>query len=238
MIVRSRHFYFLFLLVIAGFPTEPLRAQNVSQPQNTGPSDASIAALLPQNGDPTGLRKWLEQHGTTFTVFYTNDVLGNLSGGIKRGTIDQGKVELQVTTDLDKVAGLKDLTLYWNAFQVHNTGRIRRDYAGGMNTIAAIEAAPATRLSELWLETTRLQNTHGTEEREVLYPWHPWVGCIVQIHKVVEKASGNVARCSREGAAVCRALELPTWMFDRAACAPMRMDARPRVIPRYDLDQS
>jgi hypothetical protein len=86
--------------------------------------------------------------------------------------------------------------------------------------------------------TTRLQNTHGTEEREVLYPWHPWVGCIVQIHKVVEKASGNVARCSREGAAVCRALELPTWMFDRAACAPMRMDARPRVIPRYDLDQS
>jgi porin len=152
MIVRSRHFYFLFLLVIAGFSNEPLRAQNVSQPQNTGPSDASIAALLPQNGNPTGLRKWLEQHGTTFTVFYTNDVLGNLSGGIKRGTIDQGKVELQVTTDLDKVAGLKDLTLYWNAFQVHNTGRIRRDYAGGMNTIAAIEAAPATRLSELWLE--------------------------------------------------------------------------------------
>src|SRR5664279_3198296 len=93
--------------VIAGFSTEPLRAQNVSQPQNTGPSDASIAALLPQNGDPTGLRKWLEQHGTTFTLFYTNDVLGNLSGGIKRGTIDQGKVELQVTTDLDKVAGLR-----------------------------------------------------------------------------------------------------------------------------------
>ena len=23
--------------------------------------------------------------------------------------------------------------------------------------------------------------------------------------------------------------ELPTWMFDRAACAPMRIDARPRV---------
>jgi porin len=152
MMVRSRHFYFLFLLIIAWFSTEPLRAQNVSQPQNTGPSDASIAALLPQNGDPTGFRKWLEQHGTKFTVFYTNDMLGNLSGGIKRGTIDQGKVELQVTTDLDKVAGLKDLTLYWNAFQINNTGRIRRDYAGGMNTIAAIEATPATRLSELWLE--------------------------------------------------------------------------------------
>ena len=46
---------------------------------------------------------------------------------------------------------------------------------------------------------------------------------------MVEKASGNVARCSRDGAAACRSLELPTWMFDRAACASMRMDTRPRV---------
>ena len=152
MTVRSRYFYILFLLVVGGFSAEPLGAQNVLQPQNTGPSDASVASSLPQNGDPTGLRKWLEQRGTTFTVFYTNDVLSNLAGGVKRGTIDQGKVELQVTHDLDKVLGLKDLTLYWNAFQTHNTGRIRRDYAGGMNTIAAIEANGTTRLSELWLE--------------------------------------------------------------------------------------
>jgi len=29
---------------------------------------------------------------------------------------------------------------------------MRRDYVGGLNTIAAIEADPSTRLSELWLE--------------------------------------------------------------------------------------
>ena len=137
-------------LAVAGL--DGAYAQNVIGAQNTGPGNASILSNLPKNGDPTGLRKWLENHGTTFTVFYTNDVLSNLSGGIKRGTIDQGKVELQVTHDLDKILGLKDLTLYWNAFQIHNTGRIRRDYAGGMNTIAAIEAAATTRLSELWLE--------------------------------------------------------------------------------------
>ena len=55
--------------------------------------------------------------------------------------------------------------------------------------------------------------------REVIYRWHPWAGCRVHIHEVVDKASGNVARCSRDGAAACRSLELPTWMFDRAACA-------------------
>jgi porin len=152
MKLYRRGFCYAVVLTIAGLGAAPLHAQNISQPQNTGPSDVSIADSLPQKGDPTGLRKWLDEHGTKFTVFYTNDVLSNLAGGIKRGAIDQGKVELQVTHDLEKILGLKDLTLYWNAFQIHNTGRIRRDYAGGMNTIAAIEANATTRLSELWLE--------------------------------------------------------------------------------------
>jgi hypothetical protein len=30
-----------------------------------------------------------------------------------------------------------------------------------------------------------------TEPREVLYPWHPWAGCIVHVHEMIEKASGN-----------------------------------------------
>ena len=152
MAVRRWRFSCAVFLVIAGLASTPARAQNIIQAQTTGPSEASIADSLPQKGDPTGLRKWLEQHGTTFTVFYTNDVLSNLAGGIRRGTIDQGKLELQVTHDLDKILGLKGLTLYWNAFQIHNSGRMRRDYAGGTNTIAAIEANATTRLSELWLE--------------------------------------------------------------------------------------
>lgn len=43
------------------------------------------------------------------------------------------------------------------------------------------------------------------------------------------KASGKVARSSRDGEVVYRSLELPTWMFDRATRAPMRMDTRPWV---------
>jgi hypothetical protein len=62
-----------------------------------------------------------------------------------------------------------------------------------------------------------------------LYLWHPWAGYIVQIHEVVDKTSGNVARCSRDGELAYRLLELPMWMFDRAACASMRMDSHPWV---------
>ena len=161
--MQIRWSVFWALLLVVGLNAPPLYAQNVNQPQDTGPppGTASILDNLPQKGDPNGLRTWLQDRGTTWTVFYTNDVLSNLSGGIKPGTVDQGKIELQVATDLDKVTGLKGLTFYWNAFQIYNNGQIRRDYVGGMNTIAAIEAAATTRLSELWLEQKFLNDAAG-----------------------------------------------------------------------------
>lgn len=56
-------------------------------------------------------------------------------------------------------------------------------------------------------------------ECELLYPWHPWARCLVHIHEVVEKAGGEVLRCSLTGRASGRWLEIPAWMFDRAARA-------------------
>jgi len=79
--------------------------------------------------------------------------------------------------------------------------------------------------------TTERRNTHGTEraeEREVLYPWHPWAGCVVRVHEVIEKPAGEVVRCAR-GASAGRRQELPAWMFDRLACQPMRLTSQPRV---------
>jgi porin len=130
--------------------TDSVRAED-ENPGN-GIPDQSVATSLPQNGDPSGVRKRLSDRGITYTVIYTNDVLSNVSGGNKRGTIDQGEFEEQLTVDLNKLVGWKDLTLYSNFFQIYNTGRMRRDYVGGINTIAAIEATPSIRLSELWLE--------------------------------------------------------------------------------------
>src|SRR5215470_10484018 len=72
-------------------------------------------------------------------------------------------------------------------------------------------------------------NTHKVEKREVLYLFHPWAGCIVHIHEVLNKPTGDVCRCSRDGHAVGRYLELPVWMFDRATCAAIRVEAHPQV---------
>lgn len=121
-------------------------------PEEIGITAPSIATSLPDNGDTAGVRRWLYEHGTAFTLLYTNDVLSNISGGRKRGTIDQGLAEARLSFDLDKMAGLQNWAAFANVYQIHNTGRIRRDYVGGLNTIAAIEADPTTRLSELWVE--------------------------------------------------------------------------------------
>jgi porin len=127
-------------------------AQGQALPDANGITAPSIATSLPDNGDPHGVRRDLAARGVTYNLYYTNDALANVQGGNRRGTIDQGKLEGALTVDLEKAAGWHGLSFFANGVQIHNTGRIRRDYVGGINTIAAIEAVPAIRLSELWLE--------------------------------------------------------------------------------------
>lgn len=131
-----------------------LRPAMADQPEYNGAGVPvpSIATSLPSDGDPSGTRRWLAERGINWNLLYTNDILGNAVGGLRRGVINQGKLEAAMQADLEKLMGLQGLTFYSNVFFIHNTGRIRRDYVGGLNTIAAIEAVPTIRLSELWLE--------------------------------------------------------------------------------------
>jgi len=148
--IASATYRLVFFAVLAFHATSALAAGD--GPDQNGISSPSIATSLPYNGDPTGTRTWLASLGLTYNLIYTNDVLANVHGGLRRGTIDQGKLEYNVSFDFEKLTGWQGLSFYSNMFQIHNTGRIRRDYVGGINTIAAIEAVPTTRLSELWLE--------------------------------------------------------------------------------------
>jgi len=62
-----------------------------------------------------------------------------------------------------------------------------------------------------------------------LYPWHPWSGSRVGIHKAVERSGGVVFRCDLKASALDRWLEIPAWVFDRAACARIRLEVEPRT---------
>lgn len=155
---RRRHGWLVLRLVAPLLLVGALASGNdaVAQqaPAPGGWTAPSIATSLPSNGDPTGARARLASKGLTFNLIYTNDVLSNVKGGLKTGTIDQGKLELQVSYDFEPLTGWHGLTFYTDGYQIHNTGQFRREYVGGVNTIAAIEAVPSTRLAELWLQQT------------------------------------------------------------------------------------
>lgn len=120
--------------------------------EDSGLPGQSIASSLPRCGDPFGNRRALHQRGIDYTLIFTNDLLSNISGGTKTGTVNQSKLEWIFDADLEKLWGFQGLKFHTNGFYLHNTGRIRRDYVGGINTIAAIEAEPSLRLDEFWLE--------------------------------------------------------------------------------------
>lgn len=117
----------------------------------------TIATGLPNNGDPWGMRAALKERGLEYSFVLTSEILSNVDGGRRRGTVFEGKLETIVQADLQKMAGLSGLSFFTNIFQIHNTGGISRDYVGGFNTISNIEALPTLRLSEIWLE----QKLHG-----------------------------------------------------------------------------
>ena len=71
--------------------------------------------------------------------------------------------------------------------------------------------------------TTRLENAHNSEFRELLYPWHPWVGLRVCVHEAIDKSSGSIFRCTLSGSDAGRWVEIPAWMFDRSICAKLRV---------------
>jgi hypothetical protein len=74
--------------------------------------------------------------------------------------------------------------------------------------------------------TRRRDNAHKIDEREVLYPWHPWFGRVVHVRGVIEKRAGGILHCSMDGGASRRWLELPQWPRTKARARPSFTTAR------------
>lgn len=136
-------------------PLDDRPAQSaVVEPEPEAAKPPSIQSSLGAFGDPGGFRAALGTRGITYNVIYTNEILGNVSGGFRRGPIYAGKLEAIVAADLDRLAGLSGLSFFANMFQIHDTGGLRDRSFGRLITVSNIEAFPSTRLSELWLEQT------------------------------------------------------------------------------------
>jgi porin len=109
----------------------------------------SVSTYL--GGDFTGMRKRLSDAGIRWRAIYTTDLLSNLSGGISRGTTFEGRLELGLQADLEKLVGWQGALFNVSSFFIHGRG-LSRDHIGNLLTVSNIEALPAARLFELWLE--------------------------------------------------------------------------------------
>lgn len=67
----------------------------------------------PDTGESTVEEKTLgilpqpfQRYGVKFAATYIGEVLGNTTGGVKRGAVYEGRLNLAVDADLDKILGL------------------------------------------------------------------------------------------------------------------------------------
>jgi porin len=125
----------------------PPAPSGAEQQQGEGASDDASKNLL---GDMGGLRSAIAPYGFDFKASETSEILGNVSGGLRRGAIYEGLTDVSLKWDLRKYFHWRGV-FYLRAFQIHGRG-LSGDNLGNLNTASSIEADPSTRLFEAWYE--------------------------------------------------------------------------------------
>jgi porin len=96
-------------------------------------------------------RELLADAGYQFSLVYIGEGLANITGGMRTGAIYTGRLDLGTTIDLEKVAGWTGASFHANMFQIHGDG-LSRSYIGNLMLVSGVEALPAMRLYEFWVE--------------------------------------------------------------------------------------
>lgn len=104
-------------------------------------------------GDWNGARATLKNKGVEIGIAYIGETLNILSGGLKRGTTYEGRLDVTVATDLEKLVGWTGSSVQVRAFQIHNAnGQNAADYVGSLADPSNIDAYRTTRLFTAWFQ--------------------------------------------------------------------------------------
>jgi porin len=131
--------------LVAWFPALPALADDAAPPDLW-----HQATLL---GDAGGLRPALADYGITLQANEASEVLGNLSGGLKQGATYDGLTTLTLQLDTAKAFGWEGGVFNISGLQIHGRN-LSQYYLRNLQTASGIEAAPATRLWEMWYQQT------------------------------------------------------------------------------------
>src|SRR4051794_34494858 len=133
---------FAGLCSVAAFSQET----NEDQPADPDTGESTVAertlGLLPNPYERLGIK---------FAATYIGEVLGNPTGGLEQGATFEGRLNLAVDLDFEKLAGWKGLTAHGNIFVIHGDG-LSRTNLRNFFVVSGIEAIPTARLYEAYLE--------------------------------------------------------------------------------------
>jgi porin len=125
------------------------------------PTDAPEQGLFDRDtltGDWDGLRTRLTNSGVGLGATEVSEFLGTASGGAPAGAIYEGRLELDLDLDLEKLLGLGNTVVHANAYQIHGRGLSGNYLAGNLLTVSNIEATRAFRLFDLWTQAGFFDN--------------------------------------------------------------------------------
>jgi porin len=149
------------VVLLLGLPSNGVMAQQPQSP-NTQGSDLLTSPTLPKpaagmferdllTGDWGGTRTALADRGVTLGVIYTGEVFGNPVGGVRKGMVYDGLLELDLDVDFEKLAHWTGAKFHANAFEIHGASGTDK-YVGDFGTFSNIDFYDSFRLFELWFE--------------------------------------------------------------------------------------
>ena len=130
-------------------PSTSREIDTVATPATTGSqSDAvtnltdTIESSLGPYGDPGGIREFLGRRGIEYNFTYIGEMLSNPVGGFKQGATYEGRLDMQLDVDGEKLIGLRDFTVHAQGFQIHGRG-LSGNNTLDLFTVSNIEAFPS-----------------------------------------------------------------------------------------------
>ncbi len=132
---------------VAGAATAPaVAAEKAKAPPSIWEQDTLT-------GDWGGARTALHDKGVDLTINYINETFAVLSGGLVRRGSYEGRLEVSVDTDLQKLIGWSGASTHATFYEIHNVGHTTaEDNVGSLADPSNIDALATGRLFTAWFQ--------------------------------------------------------------------------------------
>ena len=102
-------------------------------------------------GPPREFELALQRVGIRPSLTYLAEPLANVAGGMRRGAVYEGRLDLGIDADLNRLMGWSGAKFHANMFHIHGDA-LSRQYIGNLMLVSGMEAFNHARLYELWIE--------------------------------------------------------------------------------------